>query len=100
MTVCRSARPAKLAAALVLWMGGVCLGTCAFAQAKPAAASANVAPVRFLVVAAQESILSASVAGRIANVPVGLGDSVRAGQVVASFDCAEVQARRGAARGG
>ncbi len=98
MTVCRSARPVKLAAALVLWMGGVCLGACAFAQAKPAAASANVAPVRFLVVAAQESILSASVAGRIAKVPVGLGDSVRAGQVVASFDCAEVQARRGAAR--
>ncbi len=63
-----------------------------------AAASANGAPVRFLVVAAQESILSAAVAGRIARLPVSLGDNVRAGEVVASFDCAEVQARRDAAR--
>ncbi len=104
MTVLCSAGPSKFAAALVLWVGGVCLGTCALAQTKPAAAAAsvlastNLAPVRFLVVAAQESILSASVAGRIAKVPVGLGDSVRAGQVVASFDCAEMQARRGAVR--
>ncbi|WP_157272087.1 efflux RND transporter periplasmic adaptor subunit [Azohydromonas aeria] len=64
--------------------------------ADPAAARA--APVRFLVAAAQETILSAPVSGRIARLPVGLGDGVRAGQVVAAFDCAEVQARRGAAQ--
>ena len=56
------------------------------------------APVRFLVIASQESILSASTSGRVARMPVGLGDNVRAGQVVASLDCAEMQARRDAAR--
>jgi membrane fusion protein (multidrug efflux system) len=65
-------------------------------SAAPSTASA--APVRFLVVASQESVLSASTAGRIARVPVGLGEDVRAGQVVASFDCAEIVARREAAR--
>ena len=50
------------------------------------------------MIASQESILSASTAGRVSRVPVGLGDNVRAGQVVASFDCAEMQARRDAAR--
>ena len=98
-----------------LLAAGLCLQ--AMAQTRPAAApvapsaaapaprtstsaadSANTAPVHFLVVAAQESILSAAVAGRIARLPVGLGDNVRAGEVVASFDCAEVQARREAAR--
>jgi membrane fusion protein (multidrug efflux system) len=78
-----------------------------FAQSMPAPAkavskastsAASVAPVRFLVVASRESVLSASTAGRIARVPVGLGDSVRAGEVVASFDCAEIVARREAAR--
>ena len=100
-----SATPAGRLAACVLSLASVCVGAAALAQAKPApvttgntASAATGAPVRFLVVAAQESILSASVAGRIAKVPVGLGDSVRAGQVVASFDCAEVQARRQAAR--
>ncbi|MET0540186.1 MAG: efflux RND transporter periplasmic adaptor subunit [Variovorax sp.] len=69
------------------------------AAVRPVAPTASTAaPVRFLVVASQESILSAAVAGRIAKMPVGLGDSVRAGQVLASFDCAEVQARREAAR--
>lgn len=62
------------------------------------AAASAAAPVRFLVVAAQESILSASVAGRFAKVHANLGDTVRAGQLLAAFDCAEVQARRDAAR--
>jgi RND family efflux transporter MFP subunit len=62
------------------------------------AGTSSSAPVRFLVVAGQESVLSAAVPGRIARVAVGLGDSVRMGQVVASYDCAEVQARRDAAR--
>lgn len=68
------------------------------APAAQRAAAASGAPVRFLVVAAQESVLSAAVPGRIARVPVGLGDSVGKGQVVASYDCSEVHARRGAAR--
>lgn len=61
----------------------------------PASAAA---PVRFLVVASQESVLSASTAGRFARVQANLGDTVRAGQVLAAFDCAEFQARRDAAR--
>jgi membrane fusion protein (multidrug efflux system) len=68
------------------------------AAAAPAASSASVAPVRFLVVAAQESVLSAAVGGRVQRVAVGLGDSVKAGQVLVSFDCAEVRARRDAAK--
>lgn len=65
----------------------------------PAAPPAGAQPgkVRFLVVASAESSLSAVTPGRIASVPVGLGDAVRAGQVVASLDCGEVQARRDAA---
>jgi membrane fusion protein (multidrug efflux system) len=65
-----------------------------------AASGAPTAPgkVRFLVVASNESALSAVIPGRIASVPVGLGDAVRAGQVVASLDCGETQARRDAAR--
>lgn len=56
------------------------------------------APVRFLVMADRETVLSASTPGRVARLPVGLGDKVRAGQVVAALDCAEVEARRQAAR--
>ena len=64
----------------------------------PVQGAPSAAPVRFLVVASQESILSASVAGRFAKVSANLGDTVRAGQVLAAYDCAEVQARRDAAR--
>ncbi|RIX81945.1 efflux RND transporter periplasmic adaptor subunit [Acidovorax cavernicola] len=68
------------------------------AAAPPRSAPGNAAPVRFLVVAAQESVLSASAPGRFAKVPVSLGDTVRAGQVLASYECDEIQARRAAAR--
>lgn len=70
------------------------------AVAVPAAPGARgqTAPVRFLVVAARESTLAASTVGRFARVPVNLGDNVRAGQLLAAFDCGEVQARRDAAR--
>ena len=71
------------------------------APAARAVATSNAqaaAPVRFLVVASQESILSAAVPGRFAKVPVSLGDTVRSGQLLAAFDCNEVQARRDAAR--
>ncbi|MEJ8845105.1 efflux RND transporter periplasmic adaptor subunit [Variovorax rhizosphaerae] len=66
----------------------------------PAIAPAAGAPgkVRFLVVASNESSLSSVTPGRIATVPVGLGDTVRAGQVMATLDCGEIQARRDAAR--
>ncbi|PZQ59974.1 MAG: hypothetical protein DI563_29920, partial [Variovorax paradoxus] len=62
------------------------------------APAGTAAPVRFLVVADRESTLAASTAGRFARVAVNLGDSVRAGQLLAAFDCGEVQARRDAAR--
>lgn len=54
--------------------------------------------VRILVVADRESALSAPVPGRIATISVRLGDSVGSGQLVASFDCDEIIARRAAAR--
>lgn len=68
-----------------------------------AAAAAPTAPgdaqaVRFLVVASSESSLSAAGPGRIASVAVGLGDAVRAGQVLAQLDCGDTSARRDAAR--
>lgn len=66
------------------------------APAAPGAAAAS--PVRFLVTAGQESVLSAAVGGRIQRVVVGLGDSVRAGQALVSFDCAETRARQDAAK--
>lgn len=55
------------------------------------------APVRFLVVASQEAAIAAATPGRIARLPVNLGDAVRAGQIVAAFDCDETQARRAGA---
>jgi membrane fusion protein (multidrug efflux system) len=64
------------------------------------AASATNAPspVRFLVAAGQESVLSAAVGGRVQRVAVGLGDSVKNGQALIAFDCAETRARRDAAK--
>ncbi|MDM0041162.1 efflux RND transporter periplasmic adaptor subunit [Variovorax sp. J22G21] len=85
-------------AAFAVVLAALGAGLPAAAQPAPAQNATNSAPVRFLVVAGQESILSASVAGRIARVPASLGDTVRAGQVLAAFDCAEIQARRDAAR--
>jgi membrane fusion protein, multidrug efflux system len=54
--------------------------------------------VRLLVVADRESTLSAPTPGRIGSINVHLGDSVRNGQIVASFDCAEIEARHQAAK--
>jgi len=61
------------------------------------AADAADAPVRFLVVADRESPLSAVMGGRIARVGVKLGDTVRAGKVMVSFDCGDLEARKTAA---
>ncbi len=63
-----------------------------------AATSSSAESVRFLVVANSESVVSAVTSGRIATINVGLGDAVRAGQSVATIDCAETVARRDAAR--
>lgn len=59
---------------------------------------ANNSPVRFLVQANKESPLSSVVAGRIAKVNVQLGESVSAGKVLATLDCADLTARRNAAQ--
>jgi membrane fusion protein (multidrug efflux system) len=50
--------------------------------------------VRLLVVAEQESAMSAPAAARVSAVDARLGDGVTAGQVLVRFDCAEAQARR------
>lgn len=56
------------------------------------------APVRFLLAAAKETVVSAGSGGRLDRVAVELGQPVKAGQLLASFDCAELRARRGAAQ--
>lgn len=63
----------------------------------PAATSAPEA-VRVLVVAGEESSISAPAPGRVATVAVQLGDDVRKGQLLVAFDCTETSARRDAAR--
>ncbi|MFU0886353.1 efflux RND transporter periplasmic adaptor subunit [Kluyvera sichuanensis] len=55
-------------------------------------------PARFMVQANKESPLSSVVAGRIAKVNVQLGESVAAGKVLATLDCADLTARRNAAQ--
>ncbi|HXP00568.1 MAG TPA: efflux RND transporter periplasmic adaptor subunit [Luteibacter sp.] len=64
--------------------------------AAPAASGAQ-APVRFLVVAAQESPLSAVAGGRIARVYAQLGDTVTKGKLLVSLDCSDIEARRASA---
>lgn len=53
--------------------------------------------VRLLVVADQESAMSAPAAARVSAVEVRLGDAVAAGRPLVRFECAEVEARREAA---
>ncbi|MFA7665709.1 MAG: efflux RND transporter periplasmic adaptor subunit [Burkholderiaceae bacterium] len=95
-------------------LGAAWLGTPAVAQKQPVLpappprtldgttvidpAVLDAAPVRFLVAAARESTLAAGTTGRFARVQVNLGDTVRAGQLLAAFDCDEVRARRDTAR--
>jgi RND family efflux transporter MFP subunit len=54
--------------------------------------------VRVLVMAGEESSLSAPAPGRVATVGAQLGDAVRKGQLLVAFDCSETSARRDAAR--
>lgn len=66
-------------------------------RSQPAIPRAAEAEVRMLVVADRESTISAPAPGRVASVSVRLGDVVKAGQIMVSFDCREIQARRQAA---
>ncbi len=69
------------------------------AEASVAAATADANQnVRFLVVAPQETLLSAATTARIARLPVSLGERVTAGQTVATFECDELRARVDAAK--
>ncbi|MDN4592264.1 efflux RND transporter periplasmic adaptor subunit [Xenophilus aerolatus] len=103
----RRASGRLIAAALAGWTACVCAQPTPQKVAPPAAApvpagvapaAAASTPVRFLVMADRESTLAASTSGRFSRVAVSLGDTVRAGQLLAAFDCGEVQARRDAAR--
>jgi membrane fusion protein, multidrug efflux system len=64
------------------------------AKPKPAPAEAEVAA---LIVASEETTLSAQMAGRIRIVSVGLGDQVKKGSRLIEFDCSEQQAQLDAA---
>ncbi|MGB3289723.1 MAG: efflux RND transporter periplasmic adaptor subunit [Burkholderiaceae bacterium] len=49
--------------------------------------------IRVLLSAELETTLAAQMAGQIESLQVGLGDAIKAGQVLARFDCAESDAR-------
>ncbi len=53
--------------------------------------------VAVLVIAGEETTLSAQMAGKILNVRVGLGDTIAAGAPLIEFDCSEQQAQLRAA---
>jgi membrane fusion protein, multidrug efflux system len=78
----------------VLALGLACSAS-AFAEAAPAVSTQ--APVRFLVVADQESPMSAAAPGRVARVYVQLGDAVAKGKTLVAFDCSDLTAKREAA---
>jgi membrane fusion protein (multidrug efflux system) len=61
---------------------------------KPAAAENEIAA---LIVASEETTLSAQMAGRIKRVAVGLGEQIRKGAPLIEFDCSEQQAQLEAA---
>jgi len=61
--------------------------TGAYAQGTPA-----------IIVAGDEAVLSAQMAGRIQKISVGLGTTFEAGAVLLEFDCAERQAQLDAAK--
>lgn len=74
---------------------GIACSPVAHAQAAPA--TATQAPVRFLVVADQESPMSAAAPGRVSRVYVQLGDAVAKGKTMVAFDCSDLTAKREAA---
>jgi membrane fusion protein (multidrug efflux system) len=62
------------------------------APASPAKSNPSSEVIRVLVVPDQESVLAAQMAGRIEQVGVHLGSSIRAGQVLMRFACDEQDA--------
>lgn len=99
-------RIGALCAVLAMAMGAG-LPVSSFAQGSSAAAMPPMDPaarsrgseteVRLLVVADQESAMSAPAAARVSAVDVRLGDTVVAGRPLVRFECNEVEARREAA---
>ncbi len=69
--------------------GALC---CATALAAQPLAPASMA-IRVLVVAGQESVLASQMAGRIDEVEVKLGSTIKAGQVLLRFNCDAQQAQ-------
>lgn len=89
--------PRARARALTFRLLGVALACIALSPADAAPTTGTQAPVRFLVVAAQESPLSAVSGGRVARIYAQLGDTVAKGKVLVSLDCSDVEARRASA---
>lgn len=83
-------RAARVLLAASFAAGGSLLPQAAFARG-------GEVEVRLLVVAAQESSISAPAAAQVALVEANLGDAVSAGSPLVQFECAEVRARREAA---
>jgi RND family efflux transporter MFP subunit len=65
----------------------------ALAGASIADDTADLAPVRLLVVADQETTLASGMAGRIVELTKRPGDAVKAGEALVRFDCSEGKAR-------
>lgn len=68
-------------------------GAASAAEGTPPSASLAEDQVRVLLAPALETTLASAMAGRIAAVKVGLGDSFVAGATLVRFDCDEQQAR-------
>lgn len=68
-------------------------GAASAAEGTPPSASLAEDQVRVLLAPALETTLASAMAGRIAAVKVGLGNSFVAGATLVRFDCDEQQAR-------
>jgi membrane fusion protein (multidrug efflux system) len=66
-------------------------------SAKPAPKSGAENEIAALIVAGEETTLSAQMAGRINRIGVGLGDQVKKGSALVEFDCSEQRAQLEAA---
>lgn len=66
---------------------------CATAVAATTATAPDNKSIRVLVVASQESVLAAEMAGRIEQFDATLGSSIKAGQVLLRFNCDAQQAQ-------
>jgi RND family efflux transporter MFP subunit len=75
----------------------VALFLCMMLPAAHAAAPAETS-ASFLVTADRETPLSAAMPGRVARILVGLGDTVKKGDLLVSLDCSDIDARRASAK--